>query len=301
MKRVNSSLLISGSLILTVMINACSPSDPDLSAILAACNYTLETRLVLSDDDAIKTTLTPKCEAALAILPFENSGDMGFDKAPVGMKLKVMEGFQAIIGYPLALPSHNAIFGVSPNSIPLWHLNIINSAETMNKSILNYVLNQIHTIRYSRLPDGNAAAQYTVKLDLSGVLIIYPSFWKKGNWDYSITYPFERASTLIHEARHGDSIYHPTCVGGCDNNLMGPYGMNITYGELLLHGSGTRHADGKPPILSDGDVKFIGVKLCRRLTDRIDFLPPELSLKMKTIDCNELEASDFAKLENLDR
>lgn len=221
-------------------------------------------------------------------IPFDRSGNDTFAGAPAGFKKSITDAYRRILLFPLKFPSENRILGVAPYSIPASIVDIYRNEENLNKSLINYLFDQVQDIVYSADMSASVSGEYLPVLGLDGIyggqMTLYPSFgsnpWPSlGQW-------FGRASTLVHESRHGDGMVHEYCSsqGGfhCDGDLKGPYGFSIVYFELLINGSAITQPDGSPPLLSKSDVQALGISMCLTLRDRIKFLPQELKNLIST-------------------
>ncbi len=292
------------ALLPVLLFSACTTQDY-YSQVIGDCNYlqapgTYSINLTAAGAPAAQ--LQPKCKAALeAILPY----DATWATAPDGAKDKVTEAFQAILAYNLKLPAQNTILNVAPYSIPLWHLSLFQSEETPQKSIFNHIINLVQTITYNDSVGPNFTAQYTPKADLGGLLTITKLF---SSQDGYYTGSFTRAATIIHEARHGDGYFHSKCppdvadgIYECDTDQAGPYGMEVTYYEMLLQANGNRISAAKPSPLSDVDVNYIGFGICANLFYMIRQAPAPLATLVTTSNCVSQNAAWFINQEGLNR
>jgi hypothetical protein len=251
----------------------CTQTDY-YSEVAGVCSYTVKGGIVFGEA-AEKTSLTTACKSALEnILPYDDS----WKHAPTGMKDKVTEAFQALVGYPLKFPPENRILGVAPWSFTPWHHDAFAAEENHNKSIFNYVLNRINSIEYSE-ENGTTSAFYCPSIN-GGTVTVYDAYWKDNLLSFYYSGPALRAQTLVHEARHADGYIHPPGLCGgvpCDADLDGPYGFGVAYAEMLLHGSAH--------LLSTIDLLFIGVDLCVSLENNFSRLPPEVERLLKDFNC----------------
>src|SRR4051794_29586880 len=89
----------------------CNQMVDYYSKVKDVCSYTLPPERRFGDY-AVKTTLTPKCKAALeGVIPYDADRDPSFANAPQGYKDKVTEAFQAIVAWPLRRSPENRILG----------------------------------------------------------------------------------------------------------------------------------------------------------------------------------------------
>ena len=300
---MKSANLLALSMLILLAINGCSTQDY-YTQVVTPCNYlqapgTYTSKLTAAGAPAAQ--IRPDCKTALEkILPFDSS----WVTAPDGAKDKVTEAFQAILAYSLALPPQDMILNVAPYSIPLWHLTLFQSEETPQKSIFNHIVNLVQTITYSAVVGANFTAQYTPKVDLGGLLTISSLF---ASQDGEYTGSFVRAATIIHEARHGDGYFHSQCppdvangIFECDPELAGPYGIEVTYYQMLLQANGNKTAIAPSP-LSDIDIGQIGTNMCANLQQMIQLEPEDLATLVTTSGCQGQSAAWFIKQENLQR
>ncbi|MBI3542876.1 MAG: hypothetical protein HY075_06345 [Deltaproteobacteria bacterium] len=293
------------ALALALSAAACGGGDPYAEAA-PACSYVSSGTAIWKPDglpDGTPPTawqgsssLKPECKAVLEkLLPFDGS----WTDAPDGLKDRVMEAFQALLAYPLALPNENRIFGVAPWSYPLGFIVEIQRDETPMKSLFNHALSVVDTLH--RVPSlGQKSAQWTPDdyvLLWNGVLTIADSFADLGQNPFFTT-PIQRASILVHEAHHGDGYFHHPCGDErgweCDFDLNGPFGYAALYDVMALHGSAS--------FLSDDDIRFLFAQACSKLKTRFNHLPPDLQATVDAISgCWDFSADDIAALEGLKR
>lgn len=281
------------------------------------CDYRLEggTPIVLDGDPAlVSSTLRPECKEALeVILPFDES----WDSAPAGLKNRVMEAFQILIGYPLAFPPDNRLLGAAPNAIPSQHVGIFApdrlpdayapdypASDNMNQNIFNYVLNMIDVIHYAPA-DGGADASYGVPC-IQRTMTIYDFYWAADATTNLLKSLFLRAAVVVHEAHHGDGNFHVQCpdtsdVSGfsCDPDMNGPYGLEAVYLHMLLYGGAHLEENGKP-ILSNLDVSMIASDACRLIMNRTGAKAPLVQAFLDLNGCG-LTASETVALFGLQR
>ncbi len=284
---------------------------------LNPCDYRLEggTPVVPNGDPAlVESTLRPECKEALeVILPFDES----WTSAPAGLKNRVLEAFQILIGYPLAFPPDNKLLGAAPNAIPTQHVAIFApdrlpdtygpaypASADMNQNIFNYVLNMIDVIHYAPA-DGGANASYGVPC-LQRTLSIYDYYWSANATTNLLKNPFLRAAVVVHEAHHGDGNFHIQCpdtsdVSGfnCDPDMNGPYGLEAVYFHMLLYGGAHREENGKP-ILSNLDVSMIASDACRLIMNRTGAKAPLIETFLDLNGCG-LTTSETVALFGLQR
>lgn len=308
---------MSGLLALAASIGACNPVDYDFySEVAGPCDYRvrLENMVPTEPEEIRANTLTKECKAALdRVLLFDEES---FVKAPVGMRDKVMEAFQVLIGYPLGLPPEHRILGVAPYSIPLSAVCILapqlyrgeclysGEAEEnpdLNRNVFNYVLNQIDIIRFVEGDEGSTVARYEPDRETISerVLYVYSKFWNDDMVTNLLRNRFILASTLVHEARHGDEQLHTRCGSGdfdCDTELGGPYGLDAIWKLALLHGSSQLKTEDGKDILRPLEVGLLGLDVCLTIAElpelggrRILRLPDELTSLVDATDCNSIK------------
>ena len=245
----------------------------------------------ISSDPAVlgKTYLTPECVSALLqVIPYDATS---WASAPVGMQNRVTEAFQAIIAYPLAVDTADtAYLGTPPpiaGGIPLVFFDIYQQAANPNQALFNYILNHTDQFVYGGANSG-VVAQYEPAASAEvRTIFIYQDFYDPASyWTDQYRDAFVRASTLAHEARHGDSIVHEPCNaattgeidGGfsCDNELQSAYGMAGTYLKFLLHGSATCSTPGCTPALAQFNVELAGWYMCVVARNRLNNRWPSL-------------------------
>jgi hypothetical protein len=286
--------------------SACGNQDP-YSQIAASCNYKVASLgQYQTNETMVKTTLTADCKAALeAVLPFDN---LSFDQAPAGMKDKVMEAFQALIAYPLAI-QNRAFFGVSsPDAgmISLALSRILEESSNPNQAVFNDIVNQIDLIDFDPTDQGTSA-QYNEHFALKvRHMTVYNSFWNQNNMLDHFIDPFYRASTLVHEARHGDGIPHVPCAStsdvtgfNCDNEFVGAYGAGISYLHFLLQGNASCEGDKCRANIPHMNVLLAGLHMCQFARDRINKKLPELETLLKSVKCENLAYSWIMQHEGL--
>lgn len=240
--------------------------------------------------DGEYTTLTPECFDRLsAIVPFDSS----FDSAPANMRLKILEGFQALIGYPLALPPENKILGASPYSIPQSIVRDFAYAENPNKAAFNYVLNQFDQISYGGVGPTGISGNYLIKPDMTGKLTVFYHFFENAYVDRA----FMKAQFLVHEARHGDGVWHVSCAApdgstvDCDQDLNGAYGIGASYLELVLHGSKAS--------LTEYQRRLIALEICYSIKIHVRMLPSELGDLLNGTECSAIDTAWISQHEGI--
>lgn len=268
------------------------------------CSYTEQGQVVFGSTPPLPS-IHADCKAALeAILPYDSTWSM----APAGLKDYTTQAFQALIAYPLELPPDNKLFGMSPFSIPQSFLDFFHAEPNPNQAAFNHALNVIQTISYDPSFNNVAVAQWTPYNSVAfwnGQLSVSASFggYTRTNGVYFTT-PVLNAAILVHEAHHGDGYFHFECPTthdfGCEADLNGPYGHEISYLISVLHGSGNARPNGQPPILSDTDVLVIGFQACSALK-RIFDLPADLANFRDMANCGALDAGYFILAEGLTR
>lgn len=300
-----SSILLMGGLILAApLLTSCENADRDFySEVIDACDYK-PTLWGLYDwsPSYEETTLTPACQAALeGILPFDEES---FAKAPRGFKNKIMEAFQTLLSFDLALPAENTIFGTHPagaGAIPQVWLNIARRDPNMKKAFFNYVLQSVDELRFNPKTDSGHSAYYWVE-DGIRVISFYPTFWEPGDLDAQYRLPIQNASILIHEARHGDGISHTTCPGSttgdpffCDRDLNGPYAINLLYPMFVAYGNADWIRSDTLRWWAMGQIQSI--TSCRYIQATFQHVPPELTALMRGRDCqNDQDATNYYQL-----
>lgn len=246
----------------------------------------VEAPCAISFEDCVK--------AVAPLLPLDEES---FENvAPWWFKGKVAEGFAALAWYPIQLPPQNRIFGgVAPYSIPLWHINIFTRDSNMNKSLFNHVLNSIQTIKYNPklLPD--RVASFTFDPRTYGTMTLHP------NSASEFMLPTTLAALYLHEAHHGN-FNHNVCEadGGehCESELSPPYGIEVTYRTMVIHGSGQRVGD-RFPLLSQLMVTSYTRESCNSLKTDINTLPLELKTLLNQTNCNVIDISWVTEHEGL--
>jgi hypothetical protein len=232
-----------------------------------------------------QTYLTPECKAALeSVVPMDSS----FDSAPEGMRDKVLEAFQAIVAYPIAVDPDDVLFlGSRPDvggAIPAYFLRIYQQWQNPNQALFNYILNHTDVIRYKDRTNGKSAEYYPTLSSEPRKITIYNDFWSPDDLDGYFRHPFGRAGTLVHEARHGDSLMHircarPTLFGSeqvCDSEFAGPYGFEAVYSKYLLRGSAACIGSGCAPALPQLNVLLVGAGICLTVRKHLNHRWPEL-------------------------
>jgi hypothetical protein len=255
-------------------------------------------KLTAPDPRIAETYLTPECKSALeSVIPYD---DETFKNAPVGFKDKVTESYQAMIAYPLTIPSSNLLLGVSgmnAGAIPMDIVEIFGEGANPNQAIFNYVLNRTDVVRYGGKGDGFTYAFHGIELSADPrTVTVYDKFWEADAPTYYRD-PFYRTSTLIHEARHSDGFQHIDCNSGegpwCDTELNGPWGMELAYFHYLMMGN--EICDGHPcgsgqSRLAKVSLSDVGWAMCYTLKLRINQLPPALKDLAVDQDCNDAQS-----------
>lgn len=260
----------------SMVASVCMTQDPLMGQDLSA-----------TPEKLVQTYLTPECRTALlGVIPYDST----WATAPTGMQDKVTEAFQAIIAYPLLVdPNDSKYLGTSPQiagAIPLAFYDIYQEYPNPNQSLFNYILTHTDVITYGG-NNNNIDASYVPSVTSEPRKItIFEGFWNQGWWQEKYRNPFLRASTLAHEARHGDTILHLLCEPSynnesassweCDPELQGPYGFAGTYMKFLIHGSGTCATPGCTPPISQWNVWEAGWEMCIAARNRINNRYPEL-------------------------
>jgi hypothetical protein len=292
------------------------------SEVMPACDYLIEggTPLDVSEKARSKTTLRPECREALELaLPLDESLDL----APPGMKDRVLEAFQILAAYPLALPPEGRILEVAPASIPAAQLCMLGAPEcpaqhrpssgaweagNYRKNLFNLVANSFDLIGYD--PDGagdlSARNDFELGAGLNGrSLWIHSLFWSEDAVSELTTGPFGRAAILVHEAAHSGGVMHTHCGTSegfaCDADLGGAHGFSIVYRTLLLRGSGDLQLESGAYVLSKLDLMNLGLQNCRLLKERIDVLPPGLEALVTESGCQGIGARWIVEREDLER
>ena len=239
-------------------------------------------------------------DALTAILPFDSS----FENAPQGLKNRVIEAFATLLAYPLRIPEKNQLFGIAPQIggvFPTSLMQVARASTDPNRALFNYVVNQVDVIEWREKSAEGFTAHFGVDLtETQGVRImtVYNSYWTRDEGLDSTIFPFFRASTLVHEARHSDGYFHLGCTtvhdgADCDSDLSGPYGFQLAYLHFLLAGSGD---------LLHGDeitLKKIGYLIFRRSKQRINHLPKELRRFLDSHDETEIDEAWLRKYQEL--
>jgi hypothetical protein len=280
------------------------------SEIISACDYQVAGGSSLQNRTEPETppSLRSDCAQALErILPFDES----FTQAPSGMKERVLEGFQVLAAYPLALPREGRILGKSRGGIPAIHLCAIGAPScppalrpespafelgNYRKNLFNAVVNAFEMITYD--PSDNRAQAsngFHLAAGVNGrVLAIHPPFWNTESVNELFKGSFGRAGTLVHEAWHSEGFFHSLCPDSgrpeCDAELSGSYGFSVTYNTLLIQGSAGVHLPGGAPILSNLDLMGLGYQTCSTLKKRVLNLPRELKELIESKDCLSVTA-----------
>lgn len=300
-----SSVLLLALLTMGALISGCPGADvedEEYALVEKYCKYPAKDigRVLVTDEARAQTYLTKECRDLLEdIIPFDET----FESAPIGLKERIMEGFQAMVAYPLEFPDKGALFGVtSPKMgmIPADFYRIFEEDDDYNKSIFNYVLNKTETLTY--LPKGATVgrlAEYSIP---EKKMTIFDLFWQENMAQF--LNPINSASTLIHEARHGDGYTHFLCSSSetngmiCDEEIGGPYGLQAVYFVMALHGSYTDPDYALPPQV----VMLNGLSTCAILTKRIFSLPTALSNFFATAPaCEDMNASNILEWEGLEK
>ena len=303
-------------LINLILISGCYEfiyfAEDPYSLVVDECNYVYDGGSQSeSEDNPHPPLLTDGCREALeSVLPFDENFDKKENKL---LKEKAIEAFQVLVGYPLGFPPNYSILGVAPYSIPLTFHCILFPEDhpeacpdstkqfsdfNINQNLFNYVVNQIKTITFS--DEGESKNLVTIAMFhasfTKGTLTLFPSFGYRDN-GYTLLSPFERAGTLIHEARHGDGYYHVACpeqpyedeTFTCDEELNSAMGIKIIFDEMLLHGSAPLVTKNNNSILSDWDIYLMAYRNCYTLKNRILNLPPELNELLDQTICHETD------------
>ncbi len=270
------------------MLTSCSEHDY-YADVVEACDYIPE-RWGFYDawPSYQKTTLTPECKSALeATLPFDEAS---FALAPEGFKDKVMEAFQALVAFPLALPPDLGVLGARPpdaGAIPLAFLKIFKSDPNMNRGLFNYVAGSADALFYDAQPSSDHTAYYSIS-DGIRAITFYPDFWKPIHGDARYRLPFSDASVLLHEARHGDGGSHSACRTDdrefCDRDLSGPYGMNLIYPMLVAYGNVSQIRTNPAQWWSFGDQN--SESACYHIQTAFLSVPPEVAATVEGRDCS---------------
>jgi hypothetical protein len=218
---------------------------------------------------------------------------------------KVTEAFQSMIAYPMQVDESDANYlGVhSPlaGAISPFFTDIYAEWPNPNQAIFNYILNHTDVIRYGG-DNSSADAQYVPAFSTQPRQItVFHGFYEPDvYWMDSFRMPFIRASTLAHEARHGDSILHDICLadqtgvnGGfsCDNELAGAYGFAGVYLKYLLHGSATCSTPGCQAPMDDFSIEIAGWYMCVVARNRVNHRFDELD-KLVGVQADPI-ADDF--------
>lgn len=303
---MNKTFLICLSIFTSaVLLSACSgPSDDEYASVEKVCRFPVPSigRPFYDDKDLASTYLTDDCKKALeAVIPFDEES---FASAPIGMRLRILEAFQAILAYPLAFPKNGAIFGVTSKKmgmIPSVFYEIFEAEEDYNKSLFNYVLDRTESIIYEPgdLSTGTEA-EYNI---FERTITIYDYFVLENMSQF--LNPLHHAAILIHEARHGDSFYHFLCPSPydsrgliCDEEINGPYGLQATYLTTALHGSFTDTTYALPNTV----VYLNSFEVCSVLKKRIKTLPTELAAFIASIeDCEKISVQNVLEWEGLQK
>lgn len=266
---------------LLLIASGCRPGNHDYYAeIMPACDYVVPDAGSRQMADPTYTSLTPECKAALEeILPFDSS----FDDASESFKDHVTEAFQFLAAYPMAMPPEGKVLGIRPDeagSIPLSLSTILMESDDWNRNAFNYVMNRIDTISYGGM-DTHAAAKYQTTLE-GRFLKIYDGFFPVSPVGALRSPLAIRATTLIHEARHGDDVRHFLCksddpdIDGrwdCDWDLSGAYGVDLGYLELLIHGSEARALETGVRPIPTYEIVRMGHSICHTLRRMITPTP----------------------------
>ena len=298
------------------LTTGCLSSGDPYSFIEPACSELLPTT---------SSGLSQECKDALnEVLPFDQAS---FDSAPMGMKDKVLEAFQALSAFPFYLaPDQNSVFGLRNSSlvgpITLRHFEILGSEtlltpprqrhdfRALNRAVFNYVVNKITVIRFQA--SGAAVetlASYSNTTDGGlGTLSITPSFWSSDQLYSTFFRAPLRAAVLLHEARHGDGIFHVPCTsdpseGGffCDADYNGPYGVQIAYLLAVLRTGSAPLSDYRSgaPILDSLDQAFISAEICSIAQFAINRPLLGLERMIENGDCYETPVENFLKAESI--
>ena len=254
--------------------------------------------------------LRAPCKAALErVIPYDLPS---FANAPEGLKDKVTEAFYTLVAYHLKGPPQNAILGAKPahsGAISDSNWSVFERYENPNQSAFNYVLNNIDKIDYLPLNDGTSAlAELTARMiPESRNLTIFNDFWDGSRTIARFHESFIRAATILHEARHGDSVTHQACDNGrkfpaCDSGMAGPYGLEFLYYEFLIYGSGILDPKiGWTPLIPS-DLSAIGRDICVRIKNDqlINHVFPELLNLFEDQPCNQIQPEWVAEHEGIE-
>jgi hypothetical protein len=268
-------------------LSSCGSTDY-YSQVVTACGYT----------PTSESSLTPDCQKALEqVLVFDESS---WNQAPTGYKQKVLEAFQALIGYPLVIPADNKLLGISPpNSgvIALAQLETFTEVPNPNQAIFNHILNLTDKIYFD--PNDPHAARFA-KDTLNPFssrprhLTIYPSFWDAQDPSHLTPYAVMRAAILVHEAGHAEGYFHEYCSSGvfagsfsCDADLSGPVGYAAAYIHFVMQGSAIAQIKtGKPILLSGGAVSALSFYSCDTLEFAVFTKPEALATMLDNMVCD---------------
>jgi hypothetical protein len=306
MKRPKNQRMSFCILLLGFSFSACNEPYP-YSEAFTLCNYTVQS--LPAPSSTPHTSLTAECKTALEkIIPYHHES---FKDAPPGFKNQITEAFQALIGYKLAFPKKNEILGAMPKhsgAIPLAFWEILESEETPNKSLFAYVLNQVDEIRYEEgISNRTAGAKYSIH---PSTRLRRVTFFKGfiGPESSQSTYyeAYARASTLVHEARHGDGMPHILCDGPinsllnetdqkkCDSELTGSYGLQAIYFWMLI-----QHYQGNPENWTryhlDSFLMKTGKRVCEIIKHRVLNIYPELDALLQGTDCAQDVDPDWVR------
>ncbi len=215
---------------------------------------------------------------------FENAPETNF--APKSFKDKLLQSFQALFRYPLKFPNQNTIMGVAPGAIPAWHVEILTADESPQKSLFNFVLNQIRHVEYGGGEKGalGEQAHFSFTDELEGKVVIFDSFTE----EYDNV--FIRAAVLAHEAFHGLGRHVHPCTPppaidvACDPDLSSPTGLEVTYLELLLQANAKPWTGEDMPRLAKENVLKLVRYMYKTMRDDIQTLPPGLQELVDSIE-----------------
>lgn len=227
-----------------------------------------------------------------AALPIDH---LSFAQARSGLKEHVLEGFAGLALTPIAMPPDNRILGTSPleaGAIPLafWRIFEGDPGSNLNQNAFNYVVGKFVSIRFVDNQLTNLRAEFNGGREL----IIYPKFWEADSYWTNYHMPYGASATLLHEARHGDTIAHVVCPpdsrnagqSECDPEIKGAFGMGLVYPELILQGS--RH------LLADFSLKMLGWLMCVTVQISLDTYE-EIEGLFRGRDCELDSTADWIK------
>lgn len=279
--------------LLCTYFSGCT-SGPSFSALQSQCNF-LSGISTTSHASAQMQTKIETCHAAIKReVNFDDSFDVFTEQQWTG----VLESFRVLLTFPFALPPHLRLPGSSTlstatSSIPLDVLQIFRPQDFMNfsgretaaipvsnETIWRFLFPKIDRFHFDGVSEDEVASERPDGPSVHGVITLTNGFLNNPT--------ILKVSTLLHEARHADGIWHVPCrrvAAGttaprpgvvCDETLGGPYTLTILAIQMLTLGALHRMDDEGQRLWDGTNFASAALLVAERSRRYINILPEDL-------------------------